>query len=283
MTDDRERSRWNRYWRFLTSKTGVEEELAFHVEMRTRDLIVGGMSPDTAAREAARRFGDTRRVRASLQQIERQRGRRVRWTMWLDELLQDIRYGVRGLLRRPGFTLAATLSLALGLATVTIVYSLVDAYMFRPLPVDRPGELVVIANRLAGPQVTITDGIAYPNYLALRARRELFAEVAGFSIAGVTIRATEDGAGELGTVLAATGSYFPMLGVKPQLGRLLAEEDDQRREPALVLTDAYWRRRFGANPAILGKPARLNGKLFTIVGIAPAAFTFSTSPAIFSK
>ncbi|MEO8450804.1 MAG: ABC transporter permease, partial [Gemmatimonadota bacterium] len=226
------------------------------------------------------RFGDTKRVRHSLQQIERQRGRRVRWTMGFDELRQDVRYGIRGLLKRPGFTLAATVSLALGLATVTIAYSIVDAYLFRPLAVANPDELVVIGSRIAGPPAVTSSGIAYPNYLALRERRDLLTDVAGYAMATATFRATEDATGEVGTVFAVTGSYFPMLGVTPQLGRLLAESDDQRGEPTLVLTDAYWRRRLGADPAVLGRTARLNGKLFTIVGVTPP--TFNGTMPIFS-
>ncbi|MEO8453015.1 MAG: ABC transporter permease [Gemmatimonadota bacterium] len=274
---ERERSRWSRDWRFLTSASGVDDELAFHLEMRTRDLIASGLPPAAAVLEARRRFGDQKRVRESLKRIERQRGRRVRSIMWLDELRQDIRYGIRGLLKRPGFSLAAAVSLAIGLATVTIVYSLVDAYLLRPLPVPHAGEIVVLGVRTPGPHGLVTDAVPYPNFYALRNRRDLFAGASLYSFPSVTLRLSPEEPGEIGLVTAATGDFFPMLGVRPALGRFFDEQDDVRHEAVIVLTDALWHRRFNADPAVLGRPVRLNGKQFVVIGVTPPGFTGAMS------
>ena len=111
MNDDQ--GRWTRYWRYLTAtfRPEVEDELEFHVEQRTRELIAEGMAPEAARREAERRFGDRQRVTTELESMENRRGRKLARVFTLAELGQDLKYGVRGLLRRPvfAFTCAASL------------------------------------------------------------------------------------------------------------------------------------------------------------------------------
>jgi predicted permease len=232
--------------------------------MSIADRIARGEDPAAAAAAARREFGNLGRV----QEVTRE--------MWgwsqLDRLGQDLRYAVRGLLRRPGFTLAAGVSLGLGLGTLTVIYSLVDALLLRPLPVARPEELVVLGSRTGGVHGVTTDGVSYRNFLALERRHDLFRSLAGCAFPAVTLHLTPGAPGRVVLVVAATGSYFPMLGVRPAIGRLLDSTDEARREPVIVLTDRLWRQRFGANPAVIGQSVRLSGVDVTIVGVTPPGF-----------
>ena len=122
----------------------MQDEIEFHVEQRTRVLMDEGMPPDEARREAERRFGDRKRVTTELERMESERGRKLARAFSLAELAQDLKYGVRGLLRRPVFAFTCAASLALGIATTTVAFSLVDTILLRPLPVRNPSELVVL-------------------------------------------------------------------------------------------------------------------------------------------
>jgi predicted permease len=196
----------------------------------------------------------------------------------MQTLWQDLRYGARMLLKNPGFTLVAVLTLALGIGANTAIFSLTDQVLLRLLPVERPKELVIL--RSPGPQggrVT-SDGdnsasFSYPMYKDLRdrgnnvfsgllARYTLPLSVAG---AGQTERAD----GEL-----VSGNYFEVLGVRPALGRVFNQEDDRApgAHPVIVLSHAYWTRRFGADPAILNKTLTVNGTLMTVIGVSREGF-----------
>ena len=179
MRDD---SRWQRYWRYLSKQLGrdVDEELNFHVQMRARELEARGLSREAAMTEAGRRFGDQGRVKSQLERIERKRGKRLTLGFFVEELLQDIRYAARGLLKRPGFSFMTASSLALGIAATTVVLSVVDSWLLRPLPVRDPGQLVVIgaSNHASGSLVTHLISLALlavqvgAAWLGLDARRD---------------------------------------------------------------------------------------------------------------
>ncbi len=263
---------WRRYWRSLGFGPEVAEELEFHIEMLTRQLIEQGMSPEAARAEATRRFGDRGQVQAQLETIERRRGRRLRIGVRLEEWWADVRYAARGLLKRPAYTIAAVLSLALGIGTATVVFAIVDAWMFRPLPVDRPDRLVVV-----GATYPAVGGIVIPNISLhavreLRERSDLFDDVAAWRIQVVTARQGGSERGAVGFMLSTTGNYFELLGVKASLGRVYAEADAVERSSVVVLDHDYWRRRLGSDPGILGKTMLLNGKSFTVIGVAEPRF-----------
>lgn len=271
MTDD---PRWRRYWRYLTRgfQAEVREEMDYHLEQRARDLEADGLSPEAARREALRRFGDPDRLQARLERIERSRGRRITLGFATEELVQDVRYGIRGLLQRPGFTLVTTLSLALGIAAITVVLSIVDSWLLRPLPVTHARELVVIgaSNRaLASMPSTL---ISLPTYRDIAQRTDLFQDAAAVQFAVVAARRPEAEQGQRHMLLAATGSYFTVLGVPALRGRVFTPDDDRLRERVIVLSHATWQSAFASDPAAIGSTLYLNTVPFTIIGVTPAGF-----------
>src|SRR6266508_2147529 len=196
----------------------------------------------------------------------------------MQTLWQDLRYGARMLLKSPGFTVIAVLTLALGIGANTAIFSLTDQILLRRLPVERPEELVVL--RSPGPRTgrVWSDGdsaasFSYPMYKALRDRGgDVFSGLLArfaipLSVAGVG--QTERADGEL-----VSGNYFEVLGVRPALGRVFNQEDDRTpgAHPVVVLSYAYWTRRFGADPAILNKALTVNGTLMTVIGVSREGF-----------
>jgi predicted permease len=196
----------------------------------------------------------------------------------MQTLWQDLRYGARILLKNPGFTVIAVLTLALGIGANTAIFSLTDQILLRLLPVERPEALVVL--RSPGPQGgrVWSDGdntasFSYPMYKDLRDRgNNVFSGLAArfalsLSVAGAG--QTERADGEL-----VSGNYFEVLGVRPALGRVFNQEDDRApgAHPVIVLSHAYWARRFGADPAILNKTLTVNGTLVTIIGVSREGF-----------
>ena len=195
----------------------------------------------------------------------------------MQTLWQDLRYGARMLLKSPGFTVIAVLTLALGIGANTAIFSLTDQILLRLLPVERPDELVVL--RSPGPKGgrVWSDGddaasFSYPMYKALRDRSDAFSGLLArfaipLSVAGAG--QTERAEGEL-----VSGNYFNVLGVRPALGRVFNQEDDRTpgAHPVVVLSHAYWTRRFGADPSVLNKSLTVNGTPMTVIGVAGARF-----------
>ncbi len=263
---------WRRYWRSLGFGPEVAEELEFHVDMIARELIAQGMTPDAARAEAARRFGDSGRVQAQLETIERRRGRRLRIGLWLEELVADVRYGIRGLIKKPGYTAAAVVSLALGIGAATVVFAIVDAWMLRPLPVSRPERLIVIGASTSTGGNVVLPTVALPTVYELAARRDLFEEVAAWRLEIPSVRPANAELASLGFLLSTTGNYFDLLGVKAAIGRVFSEADARERTPVLVLDHAYWISRLGSDSSVVGRPILLNGRPFTVIGVAEARF-----------
>ncbi|MGD9904266.1 MAG: ABC transporter permease [Vicinamibacterales bacterium] len=188
----------------------------------------------------------------------------------LETLLKDVRYALRGLTRSPGFFAVATVSLALGVGVNTAMFSLVDALLFRPLPVRAPDALVdVFSTGGDGDEYATTS---YPDFVDLRDGNTVFSEMTGYSPIMAPLALGDRSRVALGQVV--TGNHFTMLGVQPQLGRLLTPADDTAAaERVVVLSDRMWRRELGADPAVVGTTITLRGLPYTIVGVAPAAFT----------
>jgi predicted permease len=185
-------------------------------------------------------------------------------------LIQDIRYGIRMLLKNPAMTLVATLTLALGIGANTTIFSAVNGLMLRPLPVANADRLVVMA---AQPQAgSIVTQFSYPDFQDIRSQADGFSDVYGYvlKLAGMEYE------NKVEPVLYSyvSGNYFTATGLKPVVGRLIygAETEKNGTEPVAVLGYSYWKKRFNGDPAIVGQQVKMNGHFVTVVGVAPEGF-----------
>src|SRR5436190_3933104 len=239
---------YHRVWNVLTPgrvSRQIEREMEFHLAARRDELIAGGMEAPAAAQEAARRFGNPL--------LQKERTRDVDVVVWLESLLADVRFAVRGLRRNPGFTAVAMLSLALGIGANTAIFSLANALLLKSLPVRDPGALVHVG--LGMPDWTTFTN---PLWEAVRDRQSVFSGV--FAYGGERFELTRGGPTRRASGATVSGGFFPTLGVKPMAGRLLAPSDDVRGCPAVaVVSDGFAGREYGSAPAALGRKLWLDG------------------------
>ncbi len=189
----------------------------------------------------------------------------------MDRLRQDLAVTFRRLRSSPGFTVAAIVTLALGIGANTAIFTAVNALVFRPLPVAHPNELVSLNTRAGKDEFPVQS---YPNYIDLRDRNTVLAGLAGYRMAPINFSRGESNGARIWSY-EVTGNYFDILGVKPLAGRVLHREDDvtRRGHPVAVITYACWQKRFGADPGIIGQRIKLNGLDYTIVGVTPKGFS----------
>ncbi len=183
----------------------------------------------------------------------------------MDSLLLDLAYSLRRLLKTPGFTLLAITTLALAIGANTTVFSMLNALILRPLPVDHPNELVFLAGSKMQNQ-------SFPNYRDFRDRTKTLSGLVGCRIAVVALSHTGENARVWG--YEATGNYFQVLGVHPLLGRFFEPAEDTKvgADPYVVLSYAAWRHRFAGDPAVVNKKVKINGLDYTVLGVAPSGF-----------
>jgi putative ABC transport system permease protein len=189
----------------------------------------------------------------------------------METLLKDARYGLRMLIRSPGFTVVALLSLALGIGANTAIFSMISAFLFAPLPVEQPSQLVSIFTvdvKNPGPMPT-----SHLNYIDYRDKNEAFTDILAYTFAGLSY-STPGGESKNLTAQVVSGNYFDVLGIKPQHGRTFLPEEDKTpgSHPVVVLSHAAWQRDFGGDPSIIGKTISLNRNDFTVVGVAQKDF-----------
>ncbi|HST19633.1 MAG TPA: ABC transporter permease [Blastocatellia bacterium] len=188
----------------------------------------------------------------------------------MEILLQDVRYGFRMLLRKPGFTVVAIITLALGIGANTAIFSVVNGVLLKSLPFPEPERLVALTE--TSKELSVRP-VAYPNYLDWQARQTVFENMTARMPAGGVIT----GNGEPERVIGrfVTASFFSTLGVQPQIGRFFNEEEDKPgAESVMVLSYILWQRHFEGNEEIIGKAIRYNGESWTVVGVMPAGFDF---------
>ena len=236
------------------------DEIESHVAFEADRLINEGMSPEEAKLAARRAFGNVALAQERFYESRR-------W-LWFQQSIQDLRYGLRSLHKAPAFTAVVALTIALGVGANTAVFSLIEAVLLRSLPVENPKELVFLETAgiegASGPP-------PYPCFSRLRAETNSFAGMAAFSSDELLIEI--DGKPEQVMGQVASGNYFKVLGVKPLRGRLLQIEDEKLNAPIVVISERYWHRRFGGNPAAIGKSITFRKRTFTIAGVTPAKFS----------
>jgi predicted permease len=248
----------------------LEEEIRSHLEMQIEDNLRQGMSLEEARRAARLKFGGVEQVKEAYRDKSR--------FGWIENLWQDLRYGVRMLLKKPGFTLVVTLTLSLGIGANTAIFSVVNMFLFRPLPVERPDELAAVFAYREDPGARGVH--TYRNYIDLRDHNNIFSGLAAHKPATVAISAGErpgERASEHSDVISGeivSGNYFDVLGVRPALGRAFTQEEDRapNAHPVVVLSDGLWQQRFSSDPELVGRSIYLNGRPFTVIGIAPPSF-----------
>jgi predicted permease len=264
--------RWNQELRYIVRRLvyrrradrELDEEIRAHLEMEIDRNIADGMSPEEARLAARRAFGSVA--------LSKEDSRAIWGLRSLEILWQDLRYGARLLLKNPGFTSLAALTLALGIGANTAIFTLLDKALIRPLPVERPNQLVTFVEDASGTPGTFS----YPMYAELRARDDVLSGVVAyhqqpFSLSDGSV--TERVIGQI-----VSGDYFTVLGVRPALGRFFLPEEDRTpgTHPVIVISQGLWRRRFGADPAVIGKTMSLNERRYTVIGVTPSEFTGTT-------
>lgn len=239
----------------------LDDEFRFHLERRVDDLQAQGYSAEEARREARRRFGN----RAHLQESARDRDVLV----WLQSLLQDLRFAARGLLRSPTFTGVAVLSLAFGIGVNAAIFTLVHSILIEKLPMADSARLVQVHGHYKDFD---NDSFNYPVLRELQRRRDLFADLAGFRSA--PLQMDIDSNVQPATAVFVTGGYFAFFRGRPTLGRLLDDADDLGEGAARVCVLSYdaWQHLFAGDPGALRRSIRIRGIALQIVGVAPAGF-----------
>ena len=185
-------------------------------------------------------------------------------------VLTDVRYALRWLRRSPGFTITAILSLGIGIGFNTAIFTLVDAVLFRPLPVERPDTLVDIYTNSRDGDTYATS--SYLDYLDMKARNEVFSDMLGFSLSVSAVKLAEGSRPALGEVV--TGNYFQVLGIRPLFGRTLLPDDDRPGAAKVaMLSHGLWTREYASSPSVIGETIRIHNQPYTIVGVTPRKFT----------
>src|SRR5262245_2953359 len=248
----------------------VDEEIAFHIEMRTRELIERGVDPKTARDLVLSRLGDLRRLKRTCVDLGGKRDREMRVMHWIGEFVEDVKYALRQLTAAPGFTAVAVVTLALGIGANSAMFALADATLLRPLPFPEPDRLVLLSELWQGRSGGAVNPI---DFLDWRERTRSFSAIAAITRSQTSLIGA-DGTAEQIPAQAVTARFFDVLGVKPIAGRTFVDADEGPAPDVVVLSETLWRSRFGADPTLVGRTARFGGRTVRVIGIVPSEFQF---------
>jgi predicted permease len=241
----------------------LERELRSHLEQETQEQHEHGLSSQDARYAAQRALGNTAFIKEEVREM-------WGWTT-VGQIMQDVRYAVRGMRKNPGFTMVATLSLALGIGATTAVFSVMNAFLLRPLPVDKPDRLVVVQSQLRGKRFPLFNPL-FENLRDSQLSLKGMVAISDEPYLKVAFNRATPGFVRGSFV---SGDYFQMLGLSPAIGRLLTRDDDDPSavDCAAVISHAYWTNHFHRDAAVLGTQIRVREKDCIIVGVAPAGFS----------
>ncbi len=252
-----------RWWQRKSCERDLDRELRTHLELEAEERQDSGLSPEQALDEARRAFGNTTLVKEEIRDV-------WGWAS-IDRIWQDLRHGARGLRRQPGFSIAAVLSLALGIGVTTALFMVLNAVALRPLPYTDPARLVWMTQLLHGSstdEITITA-----DFLDLRRLNHSFTDLAGYNHQVRTLTGVDPSI-EVRTV-RCSASLLSLLGIAPAIGRdFLRQEDLAGSDGVTILGYEFWQREFGGNRSILGRSITLDGRQFSVIGVLPQAFIF---------
>ena len=264
---------WRRLLQSLRSdiRGDVSDELSFHVEMRTVDLIASGLSHDAARAEAERQFGDMHHIASECISIDERRERHVHRTEVIGDMWNDLRFALRTFRRSPGFTAAVIATLALGIGASTAMFSLVDSTLLRPLPFHSPKELVALWG-IKQPEGDIR-GASFPEIADWRSMNHALSGVALWDQISLNLRTSAEPVRLSGEMVS--GDFFQLIGARAALGRTILPSDDDAPDahPVAVISDALWHERFAGDASVLGETITLNDRALTVIGVMPPGFT----------
>jgi putative ABC transport system permease protein len=263
---------WQRLWRKQPLEAQLDKELSFHLEQHASDLVSLGHTPAEARRLALIALGGSDQVKEEC--------RDARGTRWLEDFWKDIRYAIRALWKKPGFSAVVLLTLALGTGVTTVMFTVVNSVMLKPLPYEKPDRLVILNEetiKVTSPIWGNRWAFAYPNFLDLE-RESRYLSLAAWRYNGGLV--SQHGDAEYVDGFQISSNLFSVLGVPLQQGRaFLSEEDRRGAAPAIIVSHGLWKRMFAGSPGTVGQSLSLDGKPFTIVGIAPAGFRLNQDDA----
>jgi len=255
----------------------VEEEIAFHLEMRVRELMADGMGEEDARVEARRRLGDVERVKARMRTEGRRRDGRMERRQWWDETRQDLGFALRQLRRAPSFATVAIATLALAMGASTAVFSVVNGVLLEPLPFEQPEELVMLRTRYLPPSGFDIPKfpLSGPEFFDIQEETRAFGSVGAYQPGGS--RALTGGGLEPERIPVAfvSDEVVPLLGIRPWLGRAFTAEEDAADGPDVTLLSwELWTSRYGADSTLVGRTIEMNGVPTQVVGVMPRGFDF---------
>ena len=243
-------------------------EIAAHLQLEFERQRALGLSEEEARAAARRAFGNVIQAKERFYESGR-------W-LWWDHFWQDVRYGTRTLSKSPGFTIVALVTLSLGIGANAVIFSLISTFLLRPLPIRHPDQVWAIHQGKQN-DPSYSQSMSYPNYKDLRDRNQVLTGMAVYRFDPMSL--SHNGLNERVWGYLVSENYFDVLGVRPALGRIFLPEDGSapNAHPVVVLNYRTWQRRCGADPAIVGNPIMINGRNFTVVGVAPPEFTGTES------
>jgi putative ABC transport system permease protein len=262
-----------------TRENAIVEELAQHLDESYAELLACGVSEAEAQRQVLTELNENDLLARELRRVERQVAPEPiilgtnRRTNMIADLWQDLRYGARMLLKRPGFSLIIVITLALGIGVNTAIFSVVYAVLLRPLPYEASEKLMALYS-MRPQRNSFRGAVSAPDFLDWRAQNKVFDAMSAYAGGGYTLTGSE--LPERFNGLRVSANFFQVLRVKPLLGRaFLPEEEEAGRNRVVVLSYGLWQRRFGADPNLLGKGVSLNGESYAVVGVLPPDFRFA--------
>lgn len=255
---------FTRLFRRQQSERQLDSELRFHLEQQIADHVAAGMTPEEARRHARLEFGGLEPIKEECR--ESRRG------SFLETLVQDVRYGSRVLRKNPGFTIAAAITLALGIGANTAIFSIVNAVILRPLPYKDSSRIVALTSHT--PMFpTFSLGLTWPDFQQIRSQASSLEQSAVYTNAEKTL--TGKGDPIILTVANVSDGFFEQLGAISEWGRLFNEQDHKPGQGHVaILSDTLWRTRFGGDPAVLGQTLILDKEPYTVVGVASRGLAF---------
>lgn len=263
---------WRRLGMFFRRKEfdrDMDEEIRLHLELREKEQAANGLPAEEARMNARKNFGNALALREASHDS-------WGWA-WFEHLLQDLKFAFRMLRKTPGFTVVAVLTLALGIGANTAIFSIVDAIFLRPLPFANATSIYLVGrtgNRLGGSSISEAIFVAWQREAA-----GVFEHLGFWQYAG-SVKLTGAGEPQMISAAGASTEFFPALGVQPELGRNFSSGEGQPGAPhAAILSDSFWRSRFGSDPNVLESSVTLQGVPFTIVGVLPPEFVWPMLPS----